>query len=178
MKRFAAIALSALVIALLIGVYAGQTPQDAANGQRASTIEPAAGQQPDSDAVEKSIQRIEQTMEEMEKQNNTLKPEKQDDKAGDQSSAGTRQAPGIENLNAPTEPTGDGVTEIIHAESMKGDNGAETEEAAEPVQKIKPAAGRVEDAEGKAKDKPGKAQPDAPDTNADATTTEDDAGQQ
>ena len=165
MKKFATVALSALVIAVMIGVYVNQGPQNTTEGERASGIEPAAGQQPASDAVEESIKRIEKTMQEMEKRNNSLKPEdKKADKVGDQSRTETPETPGIENLNAPTEPTGDGVTEIIHAESMKGDNTQKTGEnaadTADRVQEIQPAAGDIEDAKDTVQDKREQAQPE------------------
>lgn len=144
MKRFATVAVSAVVIAVMIGVYVNQSPQNTQNAQQASSIEPAAGQQQTpSDAVEESIKRIEKTMQEMEEQNNERNAQEQDDNPGDQS-ANTTEAPGIQNLNAPNEPTGDGMTEIIHAESMQNDDSTSTGDAAEDVQQIEPAAGDVD----------------------------------
>lgn len=146
MKRFTVFAVSTFLVVFLIGVYVANTTTVSVNNNRVQEIEPAAGQQSNTDAVEESIKRIEKTMEEMEKNNNALKPGNQDknNQVGDQGRAETREKPGIENLNAPREPAGDGVTEIIHAESMKRDN---KDEASDQVQDIEPAAGDAEDME-------------------------------
>ena len=163
MKQFTTLALSALAIAVMIGVYVNQSPQST-QSERASAIEPAAGQQPASDAVEESIKRIEKTMQEMDKRNNAWQPQDQDTgnatATGDQNRSSMPEKPGIENLNAPREPTGDGMTEIIHAEGMTSEPKQDSETVADKVQAIKPTADDVEETQETVQDKGEQVRPD------------------